>query len=250
MTDNGSESAEAADVLVVGGGVAGLCAALYTARAGLDTLVVDGGDSILRRNAHLENVPGFPAGVNSNTFLDLLTDQAERNGVRRRGGRVVDVRGAVGGFDVALEDGDDERAARVVAASWSDASYLGGLGVATRQAGTKRFVETDDCGRTNVDGVYAAGRLAEVEHQTVVVAGHGATVGIAVVRDADVPFYHDWVVPAGYFTDRGRDVPPGCAEIPAAERAEREAESLREMRARFAEPSPEPQRTHPSLEDE
>ncbi|TKX78401.1 FAD-dependent oxidoreductase, partial [Halorubrum sp. SD626R] len=42
------------DVVVVGGGVAGLSAAVFTARHGLDTLVVDAGGSVLRRNARLE----------------------------------------------------------------------------------------------------------------------------------------------------------------------------------------------------
>jgi thioredoxin reductase len=244
-----TDSTDRPDVLVVGGGVAGLCAALYTARSDLDTLVVDDGNSILRRNAHLENVPGFPAGVNSNTFLDLLVEQADRNGVRRREGRVVDLSGEEGDFRATLEDGDVVTASRVVAASWSDVGYLDSVGASTRTAGSKRFVETDESGRTDVAGVYAAGRVAEVEHQTVVVAGDGAQVGITVVRDADVPIYHDWVAPEGYFTGRGREVPPGCAEIPDDERAERESESLRVMRERFGEPHPDPQRTHPSLED-
>jgi len=43
------------DVLIVGGGVAGLSAATFTARTGLETLVIDTDESILRRNAHLEN---------------------------------------------------------------------------------------------------------------------------------------------------------------------------------------------------
>jgi thioredoxin reductase len=236
------------DVLVVGGGVAGLCAAMYTARAGLDTLVADGGDSILRRNAHLENVPGFPAGVNSNTFLDLLSEQAAANGVERFEGRVVDLTGEVGGFEATVESGESVTAARAVAASWSDADYLDGLGVTTRSAGSKEFVVTDGDGRTDVAGVYAAGRLAGTEHQAAVTAGDGAKAGIALVRDADVPFYHDWVVPEGYFTDRGREVPPGCEELPAAERERREAASLDALRAHLTRPHAGPQRTHPSLE--
>ena len=48
------------DVLIVGGGVAGLSAGIFTGRAGLDTLVVSEGESILERNAHLENYPGSP----------------------------------------------------------------------------------------------------------------------------------------------------------------------------------------------
>ena len=77
-----SEAADSSDVIVVGGGVAGLPAATFTARDGLDTLVVDSGESILRRNAHLENFPGFPSGVNGRQLLDLLEEQSSEAGCR------------------------------------------------------------------------------------------------------------------------------------------------------------------------
>ena len=236
-------------VLVVGGGVAGLTAATFTARAGLETLVVNDGESILRRNAHLENVPGFPAGVNPRLYADLLEEQAERNGVAIEAGRVVRVAPTESGFEVTTETGETYDASYVVAASWSDASYLP-EDVDTRAAGSKTFIDQDGVGRTSVAGLYAAGRLTEQYHQAVVVAGHGAAVGITLVHDSGTPFYNDWVTPEGYFTDRGREVPPGCEEIDAAEQARRQAESREVMRERFAEPHDQTQRTHPSLVDD
>jgi hypothetical protein len=33
-----------------------------------------------------------------------------------------------------------------------------------------------------------------------------------LLEDHERPFYHDWVTQDGYFTDRGRDLPPDCEE--------------------------------------
>lgn len=236
-----------ADVCVVGAGPAGLTCAIYTARAGLETVIVDGGPSILERNAHLENVPGFPGGVDARRFLEGTRQQANDAGV-------AFVDGIVEG--VVREDGqlvattlDHSIAAdHLVAASWSDCSYLDSLDVETVDRGSKTFVEVDDGGRSSASDVYAAGRLAGKPHQTVVAAGHGAEVGIAVVHDAEVPFYHDWVTPEGYFTDRDRDVPPGCEEIGDSERTDRETAG-RERQRSLLEGEAEPPRTHPSLRD-
>ncbi|GAB7091179.1 hypothetical protein JCM18237_14500 [Halorubrum luteum] len=267
--DDGSPI-DAYEVLVAGGGVAGLTASVYTARASLDTLVVNAGEPILARNAHLENVPGFPAGVNPRLFLDMLRSQATRNGADLRGGRVIRVDraddvAADARFRVTVDreagDGDAEDSAEhreryhvaaeyVVAASWPDADFLDPLGVEVRDAGSKRYVDDDGLGRTNVEGVYAAGRIAERYHQTAIAAGHGAEVATTLIYDSETPFYHDWVTPEGYFTDRGRDVPPGCEEISETERRARERESMAAMREYFAEPHDERQRTHPSLVDD
>jgi thioredoxin reductase len=238
------------DVVVVGGGVAGLTAAVFTARHGLDTLVLDSGESILRRNAHLENLPGFPTGVNARRLLDLLGEQAKNAGARRHEAVVTRVSEAADGFTVETAAGECYHAQYVVAATKNTTEYLtdvDGVGIIDRG---KPFVDTDERGRTGVAGLYAAGRLAEKPHQAAVCAGHGAEVAITILEDDDRPFYHDWVTPEGYFTDRGRDLPPGCEEISEEERRRREEQSRETMRSRFADPHPDEQVTHPSLWDD
>jgi thioredoxin reductase len=249
MTDEPDEAERQRDVIVVGGGVAGLTAGTYTARHGFDTLVIDAGGSILRRNAHLENFPGFPAGVNARLLLDRMASQAERADCERRTAEVTDVRSTDDGFAVTTADGDRYAARYVVAATKNAVDYLDGIdGVGLLDRG-KTFVDTDEHGRTGVDGLYAAGRLAEKPHQAIVCAGHGAEVAVTLLEDDDRPFYHDWVAPEGYFTDRGRDVPPGCEEIDAGERRRREEESLAVLSESVAEPHPDDQETHPSLRE-
>jgi thioredoxin reductase (NADPH) len=238
------------DVVVVGGGVAGLSAAMFTARHGMGTLVVDAGDSILRRNAHVENFPGFPAGVNPRLLLDMMAEQAEDAGCDRLDATVDRLEPTDDGFRVETSDGEAIRAQYVVAATKNTTDYLDGVdGVGLIDRG-KTFVDADERGRTGVDGLYVAGRLAEKPHQAIVSAGHGAEVAVTLLEDADRPFYHDWTTPEGYFTDRGRDCPPGCEEVDDETRREREAASLEAMQDRFAEPHPDDQVTHPSLREE
>lgn len=253
MSESESESeSETPRVVVIGGGVAGLTAATFTARAGFDTIVLTHGESILRRNAHVENVPGFPAGVNPRLFVDLLFEQAERNGARIEDARVSELR--VGErFELRVDTAEEPfelRTDYAIVSSWSETAYLDSMtGLDLLARGSKTYVDVDDCGRTGIDGLYAAGRIAAKAHQAVVCAGHGAEVALALIEDSDVPFYHDWVAPQGYFTDRGREVPPGCEEIDDAERKRRERESIERMRAAFEEPYPAEPTPHPSLEE-
>ncbi len=71
------------DLIIIGGGPAGLTAALYTAREGIDTLVVEraalGGQAAATEK--LDNMPGFPDGVAGIDFAGRLRKQAERFGV-------------------------------------------------------------------------------------------------------------------------------------------------------------------------
>lgn len=238
------------DVLVVGGGVAGRTAASFIGRAGLKTAVFDTGESVLRRNAHLENFPGFPVGVNPRLLLDLLRDQAERAGCEWLEREVVDVeRHPESGFVVKPADEDRWafRGERLVAATPGRVDYLHELPVETFEEDGSAFVDATPTGRTDVDGIYAAGRLAGKPLQAAIAAGHGAEVAVALLEDAAAPFAFDWSVPEGFFTDRGRDVPPGVEEVSTEERLERERRSLAFMRERFSDPHPEEPDPHPEL---
>ena len=240
------------DVLIIGSGPAGLSAGIFTGRSGLETLIVNDGDPILRRNAHLENYPGFPAGVNSRLLLDMMGDQAERAGCQCREGRIVRLEPDEGteGFIAETEAGEMLTATYAIAATKNTVDFLDGIEDVEIIERGKPFVETDDRGRTGVPGLYAAGRLALQPYQTIIVAGHGASVGAAVIEDSDVPFYHDWVAPEGYFTERERDLPPGCEEIDVEERQRRERESLEIMCEYFAEPHPDKPIQHPSVRED
>lgn len=238
------------DVAIVGGGVSGLTASVFTARHGFDTVVLSAGGSLLRRNAHLENYPGFPAGVNSRLLLELLRDQAERSGAEVRQAEVSRVEPSAGGFTVETTSGTELAASYVIAATKNAVDYLRGIdGVEIVERG-KTFLEADERGRTGVDGLYAAGRLAGKPHQTVIAAGHGAEVAVTLLEEHGGGFYHDWVAPERYFTGRGIDVPPGVEEIDEAERRERERESLEVMREYFEALHPEEPEQHPNVEEE
>jgi thioredoxin reductase (NADPH) len=236
------------DVVIIGAGVAGLSAGIYTGRAGLETELVNTGTSILNRNAHLENYPGFPAGINPRLLLEMMQDQARRSGCEFTSKGVLDI-SVNSPFEVTLQGGVSH-ARKILISSWSDVSYTEDLGLKCYSEETKTFLETDDRGETSIDGIYAAGRVAGARHQSLIAAGDGADVGLSIVESLEPDFYHDWVAPEGYFTDRGREIPPGCEEISDPERRRRARKAQEELRDYLEDAPDEGPKPHPSLVDE
>ncbi len=72
------------DVIIVGGGSAGLTCAIYTARENLKTLVIDKGPcgGLAGSTDLIENYPGFPEGVSGPDLMNKFKEQAKRFGTR------------------------------------------------------------------------------------------------------------------------------------------------------------------------
>jgi len=239
------------DVVIGGGGVAGRTAGLFTARHNLDTLVLDAGSSIVRRTAHLENSPGLSAGVDARWLLQTMREQVADAGCAFEPCEVTTVTTTASAddtrFAIETADGNTYRARSVIAATKhavAPVQALPDVGIVNRG---KRFIAVGDRGRTDCDGCSAAGRVAGKPHQAIVAAGHGAEVACSFLDDHDCPFYHDWVAPEGYFTGRGREVPPGCEEIDDGQRQRREQEARAALCDHLKEPFPEEPEQHPSV---
>jgi thioredoxin reductase (NADPH) len=96
------------DVIIIGGGPAGLTAAIYTGRAKLKTLVLEAGT--LGGNAGqtdlIDNYPGFPFGISGSDLADNFLKQAERFGAEIRIEEVTGIEESPGGKRVITNQGE------------------------------------------------------------------------------------------------------------------------------------------------
>jgi len=182
------------DVVVIGGGPAGCSAGVFCAREGLDTVVFDRGRSSIQRCAHLENYLGFPAGVDIETFYELIHDHAETAGCEIISDLIESVERTNDddGFVIEPQEGDPVTARRVVAATRYDAEYMRGLDDAMFETYEhdgeehERFDRSypDDDGTTPVEGLYIASPSEKADTQAIMAAGRGARVANRVIADA------------------------------------------------------------------
>ena len=124
---------EPRNTVIIGTGPAGLTAAIYTARANLKPLVIEGFNAgglvpggQLMFTTDVENYPGFVDPISGPDLMQRVRGQAERNGAELIGGDVTRVDFSARPFKIWA--GDDEQlhlAKTVIIATGAKAKYLG-----------------------------------------------------------------------------------------------------------------------------
>jgi len=108
---------EIENVIIVGSGPAGYTAALYTSRANLEPLVIEGflWGGLLQQTTDVENYPGFPDGIMGPELMQQFRDQAKRFGTKFVTDQAtrVELADEPGGVHKVYV-GDDEYSARTV----------------------------------------------------------------------------------------------------------------------------------------
>jgi len=114
------------NVVIVGSGCAGNTAAIYTARANLQPLVVKGREAggQLSLTTEVENFPGFPEGINGPDLVENMKLQAERFGAVFRDGEIVEADLSRRPFRLSLE-GEQIETRTLIIASGARARWLG-----------------------------------------------------------------------------------------------------------------------------
>ena len=114
-------------VVILGSGPAGLTAALYTARAFLSPLVIEGPQSggQLTTTTDVDNFPGFPKGVTGPELIEFMREQVLRFGTRFETRVVEKVSVDKGVIKITCDGGNPIDTRTLIVASGASARYLG-----------------------------------------------------------------------------------------------------------------------------
>ena len=113
--------------LILGGGPAGFTAAIYASRANLSPVLYEGiqPGGQLTTTTIVENFPGFPGGVDANSLMDSMREQARGFGADIRQGTATAVDLGNRPFKVVIDGETDLEAETLIIATGAQARYLG-----------------------------------------------------------------------------------------------------------------------------
>jgi thioredoxin reductase (NADPH) len=175
------------NVIIVGSGPAGYTAALYTARADLNPLVIEGfmWGGLLQQTTDVENYPGFPEGIMGPELMPRFREQAERFGARYITDQVTRV-------ELAQEDGgvhrvwvgnEEYRARAVILAMGAEPRKLGVPGEEELAARGVSYCATCDAAFFRSRKVIVVGGGDSAMEEAIFLSKFASTVTIVHRRD-------------------------------------------------------------------
>lgn len=179
------------DIIVVGAGPAGGSAALFAAKAGKKTLIIDNDKSVTKR-AWMENHYGVME-ITGPDLVETGKKQATKFGAEIVTDTVVNVVKSDDGVIVETENQKYE-GKHVILATGMLVDVAEKAGIKTvpgTEPRIKTIIDVDASGKTNIDRVWAAGTVAGVSMHTIVTAGDGAKVAINVISALNGERYVD-----------------------------------------------------------
>ncbi len=179
------------DIIVVGAGPAGGSAALFAAKSGKKTLIIDNDKSITKR-AWMENHYGVKE-ISGPDLVEVGKQQAAKFGAEIITETVVNIVKSDSGVTVETENQKYEGTHVILATGMLvDVAEKSGIKIVPgTEPRVKSIIEVDAQGKTNVDGVWAAGTVAGVSMHTIITAGDGAKVAINIISELNGERYVD-----------------------------------------------------------
>lgn len=180
------------DIAIIGAGPAGASAAIFTARAGKKTVVIDS-DKGMTRRAWFENFYGITE-ISGPDLVDKGIEQLKRLGAEYVSDQALDIKQEEAGFTIETENNGSFQAKHIILATGAVVELAEKIGVQTKD-GTepriKSIVDVDQQGKTNIEGIWAAGTCAGVSVHGIITAGDGAKVAINIVSELNGERYVD-----------------------------------------------------------
>src|SRR3954470_15931218 len=175
------------NVIIIGSGPAGYTAALYTARADLNPLVIEGflWGGLLQQTTDVENYPGFLEGIMGPELMPRFREQAERFGARYITDEVtrVELAGEEGGIHRVWVGNDEYRTRAVILAMGAEPRKLGIPGEEELAARGVSYCATCDAAFYRDRKVIVVGGGDSAMEEAIFLSKFASTVTIVHRRD-------------------------------------------------------------------
>lgn len=180
------------DVIVIGAGPAGGSAALFCAKAGKKTLLIDNDKSITLRALMLNHYGVSEIG--GPEMIELGKKNARKFGSEIISCTLSSIEQGEDCLKVISTNNDEYTTKHVILATGLSVSLAESIGAKVK-AGTephvKSIVDVDCNGESSIRGLWAAGACAGESLHTIITAGHGAKVAVNVISELNGARYVD-----------------------------------------------------------